>query len=64
MKRFAVIFALFLMSVIFYIDRAAIASTLKPMSQELGFSILLSAHRGCPFEAILAGPGAETAHST
>jgi ACS family glucarate transporter-like MFS transporter len=38
-KRFAVVFALFLMSVIFYIDRAAISSTLGPMSAELGFSL-------------------------
>jgi ACS family glucarate transporter-like MFS transporter len=38
-KRLAVVFALFVMTVIFYIDRAAIASTLKPMSEDLGFSL-------------------------
>lgn len=39
MKRLAVVAALFVMTVIFYIDRAAIASTLKPMSEDLGFSL-------------------------
>jgi ACS family glucarate transporter-like MFS transporter len=35
-KRFAVVAALFGMSVVFYIDRAAISSTLGPMSETLG----------------------------
>lgn len=38
MKRYAVVAALFVMSVIFYIDRAAISSAIGPMGRDLGFS--------------------------
>jgi len=39
MKRAAVVGALFLMSVLFYVDRAAMSSAIEPMSKELGFSL-------------------------